>query len=386
VTKVYTATVVMQLVDEGSVDLDAPVVRYVPELVLEDPSVADAITIRALLTHTTGLDLGDVFGPFGEDDDCVARYVEGVGPVGCIHEPGEMFSYTNGGFIILGRVIESVTGQSWDEALRSKLLEPLGLSDTITVLEEDVVRGTGSDRLARGHDVSAIPVVLEPMAHVWGRSTAPAGSTLSATASDVVRFAAFHIGHDRDGVLARGLRVQMQQKVMPNPTYAAYGHGIGWGTHDASATPCIAHGGGHYGQAASLVAVPHRGFALATLTNSAMGAVLHGKLSSRLKELYLGIKTSGAYVEDEPDAPESLEPFVGTYTRRSSVGQPEPIRFSLELGEGGLSYGADNVLARATPTTFTSGGAAFRFMRFDSVGRPRYAHVGNRAFRHTWDD
>jgi CubicO group peptidase (beta-lactamase class C family) len=384
VTKVYTATLVLQLVDEGLVDLDAPVARYVPELVLARPELGDRVTIRALLSHSTGLDLGDVFGPFGSDDDCVARYVEGVGPVDFVHEPGEMFSYTNGGYITLGRVIEAATETTWDDALRSKLLEPLGLNDTTLVLEEDVVHGTGSERLARGHDASSDPVVLSPMADIWGRSTAPAGSTLCATATDVVRFGEFHISETDDSALTRDLRAEMQRQAFANPTYAAYGHGLGWGMHEAGGSKCIAHGGGHYGQAAYLLAVPERSFAVAALTNSAVGARLHSRITSRLLHRYLGVTTSAAYREDEENAPDDLGPLAGVYARRSSVGQESPIQFTLEVDDRGLRFAErDEALERVTPTTFKSSDAVFRFMRFAGDGRPRYAHVGNRAFQHS---
>ena len=74
ITKVWTATVAMQLVDEGLLDLDAPVADVLPELRLADPDVAKRVTMRHLLTHTSGID-GDVFTDTGRGDDCLEKYV-----------------------------------------------------------------------------------------------------------------------------------------------------------------------------------------------------------------------------------------------------------------------------------------------------------------------
>ena len=74
ISKVWTATVAMQLVDEGKLDLDAPVVEVLPELQLADAEVTKTVTMRQLLTHTSGID-GDVFTDTGRGDDCVEKYV-----------------------------------------------------------------------------------------------------------------------------------------------------------------------------------------------------------------------------------------------------------------------------------------------------------------------
>ena len=77
-TKVYTATLIMQLVDEGLIDLDAPAKKYVRDLELADRKARDTITVRQLLTHTSGIE-GDYFDPFGRGDDGIEKYVQGIG-------------------------------------------------------------------------------------------------------------------------------------------------------------------------------------------------------------------------------------------------------------------------------------------------------------------
>ncbi len=143
VTRTFTATLVMQLVDEGLVDLDQPVRTYVPEFSLAfsvaDREAGEAVTVRQLLSHTGGFD-GDVFDDFGRGDDALARYVEALGDRNQIFPPGRMFSYCNSGFCVLGRLVERGRQlPSWDAALRRHVIEPLGLTHTVTLAEEAVM-------------------------------------------------------------------------------------------------------------------------------------------------------------------------------------------------------------------------------------------------------
>jgi CubicO group peptidase (beta-lactamase class C family) len=93
VTKTFTATAVMRLVADGKIALDAPVRRYVPELVLADERAADQVTVLNLLNHTSGLDWG-VIGDFGEGDDALARYVSALAGLALIAPPGTRASYS----------------------------------------------------------------------------------------------------------------------------------------------------------------------------------------------------------------------------------------------------------------------------------------------------
>src|SRR4051794_12314590 len=109
ITKVYTATLVMQLVEEGALHLDAPVIDVLPELRLADAEAAAQVTMRHLLTHTSGIE-GDHFEDSGRGDDVLERYVAGCASLGFSHPVGATFSYCNTGFVIAGRVIERLTG------------------------------------------------------------------------------------------------------------------------------------------------------------------------------------------------------------------------------------------------------------------------------------
>ena len=109
ITKVWTATLVMQLVDEGALDLDAPVAEVLPGFRVADPAVTEQVTTRHLLTHTSGID-GDVFTDTGRGDECIERYVAGMKDVVQNHPLGATFSYCNAGYVLAGRIVEHLTG------------------------------------------------------------------------------------------------------------------------------------------------------------------------------------------------------------------------------------------------------------------------------------
>ncbi len=114
-TKPYTATMLMRLIAEGKVELDAPVQRYVPELRLKDEQAANKITVLHLLNHTSGLDWGLIIDT-GEGDDALARYVANMAQLEHIAPPGTRASYSQAGYNLVGQIIEKVTGQT--QALR----------------------------------------------------------------------------------------------------------------------------------------------------------------------------------------------------------------------------------------------------------------------------
>src|SRR5215471_19972134 len=105
VTKLWTSTLVMQLVDEGKVDLDAPIRTYLPEFRIADEDEAALITTRMLLSHTAGFE-GDIFTDTGVGDDCVEKYLAVLHDVPQLFPAGEQFSYNNAGFCVLGRLVE----------------------------------------------------------------------------------------------------------------------------------------------------------------------------------------------------------------------------------------------------------------------------------------
>ncbi|MDN5851603.1 MAG: serine hydrolase, partial [Actinomycetia bacterium] len=314
ITKAWTATVVMQFVEEGKLDLDTPVSEVLPELNLGDPDVAKQVTMRHLLTHTSGID-GDVFTDTGRGDDCLERYVEQLAEVRQNHPLGVTLSYCNSGFILAGRVIEKLTGKTWDEAMRERLFTPLGLSHTVTLPEEALMF-----RAAVGH-VAEEDEDPEP-APMWGlpRSAGPAG-LITATAADVLEFARLHLS---GGVAADGTRVLGEdttaamvehQADVPDPYTLGDSWGLGWIRFGWDGRRLIGHDGNTIGQSAFLRILPEQGIAVTLLTNG-------GNARDLYEDLYREIFADLAGV----DTPEPIEPstappsvdasrFAGTYER-----------------------------------------------------------------------
>src|SRR3954468_11567665 len=186
ITKVWTATLVMQLVDEGLLDLDAPVLTYLPDFKVADAEVTNTVTTRHLLAHTSGID-GDLFLDTGRGDDCIEKYVAACADLGQNHPLGATMSYCNSGYTVLGRLIEVLRGQTWDAVLRERIMTPLGLDSAGTLPEEALLYGAATGHVTPpGGELMVTPQ--------WGiyRSAGPAG-LIHATARQVLSFAQLHL-------------------------------------------------------------------------------------------------------------------------------------------------------------------------------------------------
>nr|WP_042178459.1 serine hydrolase [Kibdelosporangium sp. MJ126-NF4]CEL13190.1 Beta-lactamase [Kibdelosporangium sp. MJ126-NF4]CTQ98880.1 Beta-lactamase (EC 3.5.2.6) [Kibdelosporangium sp. MJ126-NF4] len=318
VSKVWTSTVVMQLVDEGLLDLDAPISDVVPELRLADPDVAKQVTMRHLLTHTSGID-GDVFTDTGRGDDCLERYVEILDEAAQNHPLGATFSYCNSGFVLMGRVIEKLTGLTWDAAMREKLFTPLGLTHTVTLPEEAVMFRAAVGHVASG-DEDPKP------APVWGlpRSMGPAG-LITATTKDVLGFARLHL---TGGLTPSGERIltaesatAMADKQTDIPDTHSLGDswGLGWIRDEWSGRRVVGHDGNTIGQSAFLRLLPDEGLAVTLLTNG-------GNTRDLYEELYREIFAELADVAmprplEPPATPVTVDAsrHVGVYERAGVV-------------------------------------------------------------------
>ncbi|XGU19175.1 serine hydrolase domain-containing protein [Rhodococcus sp. 3Y1] len=132
ITKVWTAMLVMQLVDEGLLDLDATVRSILPDFALQDEETAARITVRALLNHRNGID-GDLFIDKGRGDDVVERYVEGLRDFRQVHPLEDGFAYSNSAYVLAARIVEVLRGGIWDDILKERIIDPLGLAHTLTL-------------------------------------------------------------------------------------------------------------------------------------------------------------------------------------------------------------------------------------------------------------
>ncbi|MFD0474987.1 serine hydrolase domain-containing protein [Nonomuraea thailandensis] len=254
ISKVWTATVIMQLVDEGRFALDTPVAKILPGFALRDPEITAAVTVWHLLTHTSGID-GDLFTDTGRGDDALEKYVALLADTAQNHPIGATWSYCNAGYSLLGRIIEVVTGKTWDQAIKDKLFVPLGLTHTTTLPEEAMVFAHAMGHVKGGEE----PVV----APVWGlpRSVGPAG-LITSTVTDVLAFARMHLA---GGLAAGGTRVLGEESTAAMSAYQTDcpekhllgdSWGLGWFRCDWNGHRAHGHDGNTIGQAAFLRVLP----------------------------------------------------------------------------------------------------------------------------------
>lgn len=343
ISKVWTTSLVMRLVDDGLIDLDAPVATVLPGLRLADLDAQTKLTMRHLLTHTAGID-GDLFTDTGRGDDVLERFVELLPDLEQLFPPGECWSYCNSGFVLAGRVIEAVTGLTWDQAMRTMVFEPLGLPNTVTLPEDALLR-----RAAVGH--VAGPDGLPAPISTWNvsRSLGPAGGIMS-TAADVLSFARMHMseGAAADGTrLLRPETVQtMQAKHASLPAGTGGGEmegaswGLGWLRFKWGSVDLIGHNGGTWGQASALRVLPAHGLAMVILTNGGDHEALVEALSTELLADLAGIEKPGWPTEPPTmSVPVDLHRYVGEYAnvamRGEVVRHEEELRLRLSAAPSG---------------------------------------------------
>jgi CubicO group peptidase (beta-lactamase class C family) len=326
ITKVWTATLLLQLAEQGKLDLGAPLADVLPELTLATPGATREITVRHLLTHSSGID-GDLFEDGGRGSDCIARYVANCAKLTLTHPVGVTMSYCNAGFSIAGRIVEALSGQTWDDALRRNLIEPLGLSHTVTLAEEAI-----RFRAAYGHLDHEGEQGLAPMWALPG-GAGPAGGIV-ATASDVITFAQLHL---RAGRTAKGTQLlgpamvnamQQPQITVPDPDVAAWG--LGWMLSDWYGQRVFGHDGGTLGQYAFLRVLPGAGAAVCLLTNGGQASNLYRDLFAEIFATLWQVRMPARAAP--PERPPAFDPdkYVGRYERVS-------VRYDVAVGESPAS-------------------------------------------------
>ncbi len=288
VSKTFTAITVMRLVAEGKVELEAPVRRYVPEFRLADERVAAEITVLNLLNHTSGLDWG-LQVDTGEGDDALATYVAKMVELKIIAPPGVRASYSQGGYNLAGRIIEKVTGLTFERAVTSLVLQPLGLSHSFYGHEEVMTRRfTVAHNRGEDGTLSVLRMRRRP------RGDNPGGG-LASSVADLLRWARFHLGDGRAESGERVLPAEVLQR-MKQPTAKLVGSnlgdaiGIGWFLRDVDGVRTVGHGGSTNGQFAELLLVPERGFAVVALSNAGPDGILFNQAVVRWAlETYVGV-------------------------------------------------------------------------------------------------
>ncbi len=306
-TKTLTATTVMTLVQEGRLSLDDRVVEHLPELALQDEQARQDVTVGQLLDHTSGW-RGDVEVETGWGDDALARAVSEVAPtVPQLAAPGTMASYNNLAVVVAGRLVERMTGQTYEQAVRARVLEPLGMTDTFFFPWEVATR-----HLATGHVVED---GRPTPAHVWpmSRGMGPAGGAIS-TVADQLRYARFHLDGTSAGTppLSGELRLHMQQPRVTLPSGLS-GVGVSWLLKDRDGLRLVTHGGNCSNLYLSGFALaPDEGLAVTTLASSRGGSALATAVTEWAVQRYLARPPAPA-PQILPLTADLAQEYVGRY-------------------------------------------------------------------------
>ncbi|HVM08841.1 MAG TPA: serine hydrolase domain-containing protein [Acidimicrobiales bacterium] len=290
VTKVMTAALVLILADRGLLDLRATVASTIPGVRIAGDA-ADRITIRQLLSHTAGL---PPMGPpptgiadAGAGDDCRELLVESLASARLAAQPGEVYSYSNPGYVVLAYVTERLTRTTWEAALCELLLDPAG----IEAIDVPYHRPVDADRVALfRRDEAGQLFRVEEIYPAW-RSGAPCGLTLWGTARALVDLGRIFF----DGVAPNGRRILSEAALAAvlepgasassEPASGGAFQGLGWRGFDSRGHRILEKDGGRHN---TLSVVPSKRLAVAVMTNGPGGDGLHDELTGQLVDAALG--------------------------------------------------------------------------------------------------
>jgi CubicO group peptidase (beta-lactamase class C family) len=266
-TKTFTGTALMRLVDQGRLDLDARVRRYLPDFATTDEKASGQVTVRQLANHTAGW-LGDYFPGFNGPDGALAQYVASMRTLPQLTAPGAVFAYSNAAICTAGRIVEVVIGSPYRAAIQSLLISPLGLSDTYFSSDPPAANA------AVPHIVEGDKAVVDLSGWDAPRSEDPTGGLISSV-RDQMQWARFHLGDGRAPNGAQLLRPQSLVEMQSRPGRGGTllleldGMGVTWMLRpSAEGALIVQHGGSGTGQLSGFVMVPSRRFAMTLLTNS----------------------------------------------------------------------------------------------------------------------
>jgi CubicO group peptidase (beta-lactamase class C family) len=310
ITKTFTATAIVRLAEQGLVELDAPVRSYLPHFRIADEQASAAVTVTQILNHTAGWD-GDFFKNTGDGDDALARYVEAMAGLRQLSPPGAVVSYNNASFGVAGRLVEALTGTTYEEALRTLVLDPLGLDDTLFFTRTLVTRRFAVDhqRLADG-GTNVLPYGLP-------RATNPVGG-LATTTHDLIAWARFQLDGG-EPLLSPELVRRMREPTVRAPGWSS-GDAIGlsWLLGDTGGLAVAGHLGATAGQISLLKIVPERSFALVSLTNCGpVGAEFNERIMRWAWETLL--ETAIPDPELAPRTAAEVAAFCGQYETVANV-------------------------------------------------------------------
>src|SRR3954464_4061086 len=326
ISKTFAATAMMRLVEQGKVDLKAPVRTYLPDFRVRDEAVSRDVTVWHLLTHLGGWE-GQVSGP-DRGTETLKNFVASttVTDLMQVAPPGAAWSYNNAGFSIAGRVIEVVTGTPINRAIRDLVFQPLGLEHAGTTAAEFITQRFASGHLTRDGKAT--------LTRPFAPSSSVTAGGVGLCLTDLLAYARFHIG---DGTAANGERVLTRGSLEQMRTAQLRKQGtedeigLAWHIRQVGSVRTFGHGGTLGGHILLLEIVPDRNFAIAILTNANTGWRVIQDVEREALKSYLG----ATYAPNQAIAHRGLvetlpsvqplstqpdpQPYLGTYERPSNA-------------------------------------------------------------------
>ena len=271
-SKAFTATLVAMMVDAGQMRWDDPATKYLPELQMYDPYVSRELTVRDLLTHRSGLARGDmVWFAGGYDRDEVLRRVRFLQPSWSMRQ---RFGYQNIMYLAAGQAVARVGGKSWDDLLRERILEPLGMTETIS----STLPLTSRSNVATPHADVSDTLHTVPWHNI--DNAGPAGS-INSNVSDMIKWVRFQLASGqvngkpliKPAVLAETHSAQMVIPISAdtkafNPFTHLNSYGMGWFLDDYRGRGLDHHGGNIDGMSALVALMPEENIGVVILTNA----------------------------------------------------------------------------------------------------------------------
>ena len=294
-TKIFTATALALLVEEGKIEWDAPVVRYLPAFAMYDPWVTREITVRDLLVHRSGLGLGAgdlLWWPASTyDRKEVVRRLRFIKPATSFRSA---YAYDNVLYSAAGELIEAVSGKSWEDFMSSRIVAKVGMASSNVRHSQG---GVGADAAAPHAEVDG---VVRPIAAFLSDNVNPAGG-INSNAEDMARWMMVQLDSGR---LSDGTRLfqprstrELWRVVTPRepsdpppelPWLRAHlsGYALGLNVSDYEGRMILAHTGGLPGYLSQVTMVPELRLGIAVLTNQESGAAFQA-VTYRIRDHYL---------------------------------------------------------------------------------------------------
>jgi CubicO group peptidase (beta-lactamase class C family) len=285
ISKTFAATAMMRLVEQGKVDLKAPVRKYLPDFKVRDAQVSSDVTIWHLLTHSPGWE-GQVSGPERGEDTLRNFVATTMTDLMQVAPPTAAWSYNNAAYSVAGRVIEVVSGTSINRATRDLVFTPLDLAHAGTTAGDFIVNRFASGHVNRAGETSTS--LIRPYVH----ATSVTSGGIGVCIADLMTYAKFHLG---DGTNEKGERILSRASLdqMKTPQLEKQSTddaiGLGWHIRRVGGVRVAGQGGTAGGHILVLSIVPEHNFAIGILTNVQNGWRLIQEVEREALRSYHGI-------------------------------------------------------------------------------------------------